>query len=119
MKGFLFYISTFLIGILPAFFIVLNSVYTDSSGKIGERLVTYLLVIAGYGIIGFILGRVMKRMPVVLGTVLSLPAIILLLLYLFKEPTLLGLILSYLVLTVAASWLGTILGVRKSSNPRN
>lgn len=113
MKRILLYLSAFIIGILPGFFIVFNSVFTDSNGSIGERLFTFMLVIVVYGLLGFFFGRISREKPIPLGVVLSLPSIILLILYLFKEPKLVGIILLYLILTMGASCLGSIHGAKK------
>lgn len=105
----------FLLGILPGFFIVFNSVFSDPSGNFFERLVTYLLVIVSFGVLGFLLGRTREN-PLMMGTMLSLFSIILLVLYLFKEPGSLLLILSYLVLTLGASYLGAKWGAPKTKD---
>lgn len=113
MKRILVYLAAFLIGILPGFFIVFNSVFTDSNGNIGERFFTFLLVIVIFGVLGYLFGRLSSEKSITLGIMLSLPSIILLVLYLFKEPRLGGLILIYVVLTAGASYLGTTLGARR------
>ncbi|MEL1135512.1 hypothetical protein AAC978_10030 [Desulfitobacterium sp. THU1] len=113
MKKVFWYLIAFLLGILPGFFIVFNSVFSDPSGNISERLVTYLLVIVSFGVLGFLLGRTREN-PWMMGTMLSLFSIIILVFYLFKEPGSLLLILSYLVLTFVSSYLGAKLGVPKA-----
>ncbi|MGI1660059.1 MAG: DUF6954 family protein [Desulfitobacterium sp.] len=113
MKKLLWYLIAFLLGILPGFFIVFNSVFSDPSGNISERLVTYLLVIVSFGVLGLLLGRTREN-PLIMGTMLSLFSIILLVFYLFKEPGSLLMILSYLVLTFASAYLGAKWGVPKA-----
>ncbi len=113
LKKILIYLSAFLIGIFPGFFIVFNSIFADSNGSIWERLFTFIFVIVIYGVLGFVFGRFTRENPIPLGVALSLPSILLLILYLFKEPQLVGLILLYQVLSIGASCLGSILGVKK------
>jgi hypothetical protein len=113
VKRVLLYFLTFSIGIIPAFFIVYNSVFSDSSGGISERLFSFLLVILVYGVLGFIFGRFIKEKPIMMGILLSLPSIIILLLYLIKEPGIASLLVLYLVLTVVASCIGFTYGIRR------
>lgn len=113
LKKVLIHLFAFIIGVLPGFFIVFNSIFADSNGSIWERLLTFILVIAIYGVIGFVFGRLSRNSTISLGVALSLPSIILLILYLFKEPQLVGLILLYLIFTIGTSCLGSVLGSKK------
>ena len=56
MRRLLMSIYVFIVGLIPGFFIVFNSVFSDSSGSLNERLFTFLLVIVVYVILGFIVG---------------------------------------------------------------
>jgi DMSO reductase anchor subunit len=112
LKSILIHLSAFIIGVLPGFFIVFNSIYSDANGSIWERLFTFILVFITYSILGFVFGRLSRKNPISLGIALSLPSSLLLILYLFKEPQLVGIILLYLALSTGASCLGSILGSR-------
>ena len=112
MKSLITSIIGFIIGIVPGFFIVFNSVFSDSNGSIFERLFTFLLVIISYAILGLAFGFVGRKKPWEWSTSISLPAIIILALYSFQEPHLIGLNLFYLCLTFASVWLGSYLGLR-------
>lgn len=112
MKKILWYFIAFLLGVLPGFFIVFNSVFSDPSGNFSERLVTYLLVIVFFGVLGFLLGRTREN-PLILGVMLSLFTLVLLVFYLFKEPGSWLLILTYGVLTLGSSYFGAKWGAPK------
>jgi len=99
-------ILAFIVGLIPGFFIVFNSVFTDSSGELNERIFTFILVIVVYVILGFIFGLIEKGKSWVVWVSLSMPAVIILVLYSFKESTLLGLNILYACLTLGSSWLG-------------
>ena len=97
----------FVIGVLPGFFIVFNSVFSDSSGSLYERIFTFMLVIVVYAILGFVFSFIEKRKSRLMGVSLSLPAVIFLILYSFSETTLIGLNILYACLTVGSCWLGS------------
>ena len=56
MKRLMVTIFAFIVGLIPGFFIVFNSVFSDSNGSFNERLFTFLLVIVVYVILGLIFG---------------------------------------------------------------
>ncbi len=112
MKKAVFAILVFIVGLIPGFFIVFNSVFSDSSGSLYERLFTFLLVLVAYVILGFIFGFIEKRKSWLSWASLSAPAVIILILYSFKETTLIGLSILYALLTLGSSWLGFFLGAR-------
>lgn len=105
MRKLIIAIIAFLVGVIPGFFIVFNFVFSDSSGSLNERLFTFLLVIVAYGILGLTLSFIEKSqwLPWVS---LSAPAVIILVLYSFKEINLIGLNILYACLTLGSSWLG-------------
>ena len=105
-------ILAFIVGIIPGFFIVFNSVFSDSSGSLYERLFTFLLVIVVYGILGYSFGYNEKSKSWLLWVSLSAPAVIILVLYSFSETTLIGLNTFYACLTLGSSWLGSFLSER-------
>lgn len=104
-------IIAFIIGLIPGFFIVFNSVFSDSSGAIDERLFTFLLVIVAYTVLGFIFSYIEKSRSWVTWVSLSLPAIIVLGLYSYKERSLIGLNIIYVCLTLGSAWMGSVLGI--------
>ena len=114
MRRILWYVLAFLLGILPGFFIVFNSVFSDPNGRLSERIMTYVLVIVVFGVLGFLFGRT-RQNPLLLSLALSLFSIIVLLLYLGKEPGSLMLVAVYLILTFVSSYLGAKWGSYKKS----
>ena len=112
MKNTIIAILAFLLGLIPGFFIVFNSVFSDSSGSLNERLFTFLITIVAYAILGFIFAFIKTSKPWISWICLSLPAVIILILYSFKETTNLGLNFLYACLTVASSWAGSYLRER-------
>lgn len=111
MRKIIIAILAFIVGLIPGFFIVFNSVFSDSNGSLNERLFTFLLVIVVYVILGFIFGVIEKSNSWITWASLSLAAIIILVLYSFKETTLIGLNILYACLTVGSCWLGSYLEV--------
>lgn len=112
MRKAIIIILAFMVGLIPGFFIVFNSVFTDSSGSLYERLFTFLLVILVYAILGFVFGFIEKRKSRLIWFSLSLPALIILVLYSFKESNLIGLNILYACLTLGSSWIGSYLSER-------
>lgn len=109
LKGWIGCIIAFIIGIIPAFFIVFNSIFSDD-GLAFERFITFLLVIGAFGILGLLFGSIWNNIPWKIGMWLSLPTVIIVALYSIKETGRLPLHLFYLALTVASACLGTRLG---------
>lgn len=112
MKRFSVAIFAFIVGLIPSFFIIFNSVFSDSNGSSIERLFTFLLVIMVYVILGLLFGFMVKGKSWLPWVSLSAPAVIILVLYSFKETNLIGLNIFYACLTVGSSWLGFFLGER-------
>jgi hypothetical protein len=102
-------VGAFVIGIIPAFFIVLNSIFSDG-GALTERLLTFAYVILVYGVLGTIFGAIWPRMCWKWGIPLSLSAVGLVILYTISEPYAAVLNIIYLVLTFAAASLGACIG---------
>lgn len=119
MKRILSGILAFLVGVLPAFLVVFNSVFLDSNGSLWERILTYLLVIFSYGFLGFIFGYTVPKMYFYFGILLSIPAFIILALYFFMEGNLILLSLSYMLLSLLSSCFGAYLGRTLRQNRSN
>ena len=85
MRKLLGYMLALAAGALAGFFIVFNSVFSDSSGSSGERIFTYVLVAAAYGIIGFASGMLVPRQSMLLSILACLPAAVILLWYTARE----------------------------------
>lgn len=75
-------------------------------GILNERLFTFLLVIVVYIILGFIFGSIDKNARGLLLVSLCAPAVTILVVYSFRERTLIGLNILYACLTVGSSWVG-------------
>lgn len=115
LVGFLF---ALMVGIVPAFFINFNAVFTDKSGSFKELIVIFMLLIGSYGLIGLIFGFIGRKSPLVWGLTLSLPAFIILALYAFKEPESMIQSLESICLTFIAAWFGAHLGFRLKSSKK-
>ena len=109
MKKIIIATIAFIVGLLPGFFVVFNAIFSDSSGSLNERLITFLLVIVAYAILGFIFGYIEKNKSWLPWVSLSAPAVIILVLYSFKETNLIGLNFLYACLTIGSSWLGSFI----------
>ena len=103
MKRIFGYILAFIIGIVLAFFLVFNYLFTDSSGNFSERFITFVIVALAYGIIGFCFGFIGKKASFRWGIVLSMPAFIIALLYALKEKQILLLAILYVITSVIFS----------------
>jgi len=105
-------IFAFMAGLIPGFFIVFNSVFSDIGGSFSERLITFLLVILAYVILGFVFGFIDRSKSWLVWVCASAPAVLILVLYSFKETSLIGLNILYACLTIGSSWLGFVLSRR-------
>jgi hypothetical protein len=115
------YLLALALGMLAGFFVVFNAVFTDG-GALGERLMTYGIVIVVYGLLGFFFSLASPvRMKLWIG-LLSGPAILILILYTLKEHQAFLLHLSYFLLAPAMTWAGAMLGSglknKKTSTPK-
>jgi hypothetical protein len=105
MKKLLGIILSLALGALVGFFVVFNSVFSDSGSSPGERLFTFVLVIAVYGIIGFALGMLVPGKPLLWSVVTCLPAAVILVWYAFREPGVILYSIAYLVLAFLSVYL--------------
>jgi hypothetical protein len=108
MRRTILYILAMIIGFVPAFFVVLNAVFTDYNGSFIERAVTFGLVVAAYGILGTVFGLLGPETSWRWGIWISLPAAFLMVVYSIREPESLGLSFLYLALAVASSCLASL-----------
>ncbi len=97
---------TLVAGALIGFFGVFVSVFSD--GLVYERLVTILIVLIIYGIVGIVLGFLKPTYTWLYMLSLSLPGIIILALYSSREFNILY--VSYILLILAFSFFGTKTG---------
>lgn len=107
MRKVIIALAALIVGVIPGFFIVFNSVFSDSNGSVVERLFTFLLVFVAYASLSFIFGLFDKRKSWMTWVSLSASAIVILALYSFKEITQIGLNSLYALLVIGASWLGS------------
>jgi hypothetical protein len=112
LKKFAGIVLAFIIGLIPAFFVNLNSVFSDWSGSLNEYLSIFILIIAIYFLLGLAFGFWGKNTPFVWGLSLSFPTIILLLLYSFSETNTLGQSIINICLTFVSAWVGAKVGIR-------
>ncbi len=113
------YFLVLILGILPGYFVVFNSVFTDPGGSVSERLLTFLLTAVTYGIPGAILGYIGPATSWRWGIWLTIPALIIVLLYSFREPGLFLLNFAYILLAFASAagsaYYGASFALRKKS----
>ena len=103
------YVAAVSVGTLPAFYVVFNAIFTDGGSPI-ERIVTFVLTIVAYGILGIAFGLFSSAAWWVLGLWISFPAIVIVAWYSARETGRLLLHLSYLVLAVGSASLGVRAG---------
>jgi lipoprotein signal peptidase len=99
------YVAAVIIGAFPAFFVVFNAIFSDGSST-AERIVTFILTIFFYGILGMAFGFCSSAAWWKLGLWISLPAIVIVTWYSTRETGRLLLHVSYPVLAVGAASLG-------------
>ncbi len=114
MKKYIWSVAEFLVGILPGFFLVFNFMFSDVI-SIRERIFSFLLVTVTYLLLGMAFG--LAGHSVGLGGVwLSLPALILALLYSFSEAGLVIMNSAYAFGALAFSIAGYRIGASFSIN---
>lgn len=97
---------TLVAGALIGFFGVFVSVFSD--GLVYERLVTILIVLIIYGIVGIVLGFLKPTYTWLYMLSLSMPGVIILALYSSREFNILY--VAYIILILAFSFFGTKTG---------
>nr|WP_300095354.1 hypothetical protein [Sedimentibacter sp.] len=97
---------TLVAGAFIGFFGVFVSVFSD--GLIYERLVTILIVLIIYGIVSIVLGFLKPAYTWLYMLALSMPGVIILLLYTSREFNILH--VAYMILILAFSFFGTKTG---------
>jgi len=105
----LVYIAAVMVGAFPAIFVVFNAIFADGGSPI-ERVVTFVLTVAAYGILGIAFGLFSSAAWWVLGFWISFPAIVIVAWYSIEEPGRPLLHLSYLVLAIGSASLGARAG---------
>lgn len=101
----------FIVGIAAGFFTVFNYVFSDSDGQSGERVLTFVIVIAVYAILGFAAAFLYRGKPLLSTAVVSTPGIFMLILYLLKEPGQFFLSALYIITTVFSAYAGVYLKI--------
>lgn len=105
----LVYVIAVSVGAFPAVFVVFNAIFTDGGSPV-ERIVTFVLTIVAYGILGIAFGLFSAAASWVLGWWISFPAIVIVIWYSARETGRLLLHSSYLVLAVGSAILGARAG---------
>ena len=113
MKKGLWYGLTLVTGILPGFFLVLNFMFSDVISP-SERLLSFLVVIAAYLVLGAAFGLAGGDMGWKLGICLSLPAIAFALIYSLSEIGSFVMNFLYSAASLSSSVIGSWLGSRLS-----
>jgi hypothetical protein len=105
------YLLALALGLLAGFFVVFNSVFSDG-GALGERLMTYGIVIVVYGLLGFLFSLASPAKAGLWTALLSAPAVLILILYTLKEHQAWLLHLSYFLLAPSVTHVAASLGAR-------
>jgi len=113
MKKNIWLIASFVTGLLPGFFLVFNFMFSDII-SLYERILSYLVVIAAYIILGAAFGLAAHDMGWKSAVCLSLPAIILVLIYSVKETGTAGINLLYAAAALIPSIISAQLGSKLS-----
>ncbi|HWI53173.1 MAG TPA: hypothetical protein VNT01_13615 [Symbiobacteriaceae bacterium] len=103
MNKVLGHIGAAVAGVLPAFFLVFQSVFTDSSSA-GERTVALGLIALVYGLLGALFGYFTRSWQS--GLWLGVPAVMLVGLYSVREPQQLLLHVATVAVALLAGWAG-------------
>lgn len=117
LQNLLGFVVGFLVGMVPAFLINFNSVFSDKNGSLNELLFTFVLIVVSYGVIGLAFGFLGKKSPLAWGRTISSPAFVILVLYAFGEPKSIAQSFVNICLTFASVWIGSSIGIRL--NPKN
>jgi hypothetical protein len=104
------YITAVGIGVVPALFLVFNSVFSDVSGA-ADRWLTFLLVVVAYAILGIAFGFASSAVPWKAAFWLAFPALAILAWYSTREPGQLPLHLLYLLLALISAAGGAYAGL--------
>ena len=108
MKKSLWIALAIIIGILPGFFLVFNFMFSDII-SLNERILSFLIVIAAYLILGAAFGLAGSDISWRWGIWLSLPAIIIASIYSFSEAGTLALNLAYSASALGSSAMSSFL----------
>ena len=103
------YAAAAIAGTFPAYFVVFNAIFSDGGSPI-ERIVTFVLTVVSYGILGVAFGWFSSAAWWILGFWISFPAIVIVAWYSAREAGRLVLHLFYLVLAVGSASLGARAG---------
>lgn len=108
------YLVTLIAGLLLGFFGVFVSVFSDGSDY--ERMITILVVLIVYGVLGIIIGIWKPLKTFIYLPYLCLPGVFLLIFYMYKEFNVLYIV--FLILILAISYFGLKTG-RSFKKPKN
>jgi len=111
LKKYFWSVAAFIVGILPGFFLVFNFIFSDVI-SLYERVFSLLVVAAAYLTLGAAFGLAGRDSGYGTGLWLSLPALILSLIYSIKEPTALPINLLYSLTALGSSVISSHLGAK-------
>ena len=104
MKNIFATIIALAVGIIIGFFGVFNSVFSD--GAMDERLIFIAILLAVYVVLGAVFGIILPGHIWKWVLLLGLPGALCLLMFMLLEHSLLGYLILYIVLLLAAAFLG-------------
>ncbi len=94
------------VGLVPAFFLVFATLFSDSGG-VGDLALAYGLTFLVYLLVAFVVGLLWPKERLSSAVWLLLPAVIIALLYVTQEPQ----IILVGIVELAAALVGTLVGV--------
>lgn len=109
MKRSFWLTAAFITGLLPGFFLVFNFMFSDII-SLNERILSILVVIVAYLVLGTAFGLTGHGMEWKYGICLSIPAVILAVIYSIRETGTIAMNLLYAAAAIGASAAGTSLG---------
>ncbi|MCX8129803.1 MAG: hypothetical protein N3I35_06860 [Clostridia bacterium] len=104
-----FYILIGVVSLFLSFFVVFNFMFSDS-GSTGERVATYIIAAAAYGIVGSAGGFIKPGSWKTASMLLILPVLVITFLYSVREIESVGLNIAYLITAIVFAFSGAYIG---------
>ncbi len=105
------------VGIVPAFFLVFNTLFSDSGG-LGDLVMALGLTFLGYLLVAVVVGLLWPRERFSNAVWLLLPAVIIALLYATQEPQIIPFGLAELAAALVGTLVGAVVGASLRSRSR-
>lgn len=105
------YVGTGLLGVPPAFFMVLNALFTDAGGP-ADHVLALAVTVAAYLVLGAVASLLIRGAPRAAALALAGPGVLIAILYTLREPGVWPLAVVQAAGAVAAAFTGAALGAR-------